>query len=120
MFATDVAARGLDISGVDFVVHYQMPRSPEVYVHRSGRTARGGACGLSIALVEPVDVQAHRRLCAELGTPDGLPELPIETRLLPKIREVVSLAKRLDKAAHAQSKRVSDAQSWFTLLSLPS
>ena len=53
LLATDVAARGLDVKGVEYVVHYQLPRSAEVYVHRSGRTARAGAGGLSVALVEP-------------------------------------------------------------------
>jgi len=38
LLATDVAARGLDVRGVDCVIHYQLPRSAEVYVHRSGRT----------------------------------------------------------------------------------
>ena len=92
------------------MLHYQLPRSAEVYVHRSGRTARGGACGLSIAFVEPADHKAHRRLCSELGVPDGLPELSVESRLLPKVREVVSIARQLDKASHAQSKRGRDAK----------
>ena len=108
LLATDVAARGLDITGVDFVVHYQLPRSAEVYVHRSGRTARAGTRGLSIALVEPSDTKGHRRLCHELGETDGLPELPIESRLLPKVREVVSIARQLDKAAHVQAKRAQE------------
>ena len=110
LLATDVAARGLDISGVDFVLHYQLPRSAEVYVHRSGRTARGGACGLSIAFVEPSDLKGHRRLCSELGSPDGLPELSVESQLLPKVREVVSIARQLDKASHQQSKAGLDAK----------
>ena len=105
LLATDVAARGLDISGVDHVVHYQLPRSAEVYVHRSGRTARGGACGLSIALIEPSDNKGYRRLCFELEMPDGLPELTIESKRLPKIREALSLARQLDRTAHAASKQ---------------
>ncbi|KAJ3027192.1 ATP-dependent RNA helicase, partial [Rhizophlyctis rosea] len=42
LIASDVAARGLDIPNVEHVVHYQLPRTAELYVHRSGRTARGG------------------------------------------------------------------------------
>ena len=91
--------------GVDHVVHYQLPRSAEVYVHRSGRTARGGACGLSIALIEPSDNKGYRRLCFELEMPDGLPELTIESKRLPKIREALSLARQLDRTAHAASKQ---------------
>ena len=40
LVATDVAARGLDISKIEYVIHYDIARSPQVYVHRSGRTAR--------------------------------------------------------------------------------
>ena len=55
LLCTDVAARGLDIPSVPHVVHYQLPRSSETYVHRSGRTARAGAQGLSLALVDETD-----------------------------------------------------------------
>lgn len=55
LLCTDVAARGLDIPAVPHVVHYQLPRSSEVYVHRSGRVARAGATGLSLALVDETD-----------------------------------------------------------------
>lgn len=110
LLATDVAARGLDIEGVDFVVHYQLPRSAEVYVHRSGRTARASASGLSIALVEPADHKAHHRLCSELKSPGGLPELKIDSVLIPRCREVISIARQLDKAAHLAQRKESSAQ----------
>lgn len=61
LIATDVAARGLDIPGVDLVIHFQLPRSAETYVHRSGRTARGDAGGLSVAVIEPSDQKTYRR-----------------------------------------------------------
>ena len=51
--ATDVAARGLDVVGLDLVVNYDMPPQSEVYVHRIGRTGRAGKTGLSVALVTP-------------------------------------------------------------------
>lgn len=49
--ATDVAARGLDIPALSYVVHYQLPESEEYYTHRSGRTARAGRAGVSMAFV---------------------------------------------------------------------
>ena len=57
-------------------------------MHRSGRTARAAATGLSVVLVDPSDVKAHQRLCRELGSAEGLAELPVESRLLPRVKEV--------------------------------
>lgn len=51
--ATDVAARGIDVAGLSFVIHYQLPDQLEYYTHRSGRTARAGNKGMSLALVHP-------------------------------------------------------------------
>ena len=53
LVATDVAARGLDIPDVRYVVHYHLPKAPAAFVHRSGRTARGSSEGLALALVVP-------------------------------------------------------------------
>ncbi|MCB2148946.1 MAG: DEAD/DEAH box helicase [Deltaproteobacteria bacterium] len=53
LVATDVAARGLDISNLPYVVNYDMPRIPEDYVHRIGRTGRAGESGIAVSLVSP-------------------------------------------------------------------
>jgi ATP-dependent RNA helicase DeaD len=53
LVATDVAARGLDISGISHVINFDVPTSPDVYVHRIGRTARVGRSGRAITLYEP-------------------------------------------------------------------
>ena len=55
LVCTDVAARGLDIPNVQNVLHYQSPFNAEIYVHRSGRTARIGRSGESLALLAPED-----------------------------------------------------------------
>lgn len=62
LLATDVAARGLDIPAVDHVVHFQLPRAADTYVHRSGRTARAGQSGISLALIEPAEKKLWRDL----------------------------------------------------------
>lgn len=53
LIATDVAARGIDVEGLSFVIHHQLPEQTEYYTHRSGRTARAGKKGISLVLIEP-------------------------------------------------------------------
>ncbi|TPE50994.1 DEAD/DEAH box helicase [Amaricoccus solimangrovi] len=62
--ATDVAARGIDLPGLDLVVHADLPTNPETLLHRSGRTGRAGAKGISALIVAPADVRKARRLLA--------------------------------------------------------
>jgi ATP-dependent RNA helicase RhlE len=58
LVATDVASRGLDIEGLPQVINFDIPHSPEDYVHRIGRTGRAGAAGEAISLVAPTDLEA--------------------------------------------------------------
>ncbi len=60
LVATDVAARGIDISGLTFVAHYQLPENDEYYTHRSGRTARAGKEGISMCFVNTSEVKILR------------------------------------------------------------
>ncbi|MFY9178168.1 MAG: ATP-dependent RNA helicase DbpA [Venatoribacter sp.] len=53
LVATDVAARGLDVNDLPAVINYELPRDPEVYVHRIGRTGRAGKSGLALSLASP-------------------------------------------------------------------
>ncbi len=56
LVATDVAARGLDVDDISHIIHYNLPDDPETYTHRSGRTARAGRSGISMALASPREV----------------------------------------------------------------
>ncbi|MBI3295773.1 MAG: ATP-dependent RNA helicase DbpA [Deltaproteobacteria bacterium] len=67
LIATDVAARGLDIAGLDAVVNFDMPREPESYIHRIGRTGRAGATGLSVTFVLPTEHPRLERLWGHIG-----------------------------------------------------
>ena len=67
LVATDVAARGLDIDGVDVVVHYDPPEDHKAYLHRSGRTARAGEAGVAVSLLLWDQVAEAERLRKRLG-----------------------------------------------------
>jgi superfamily II DNA/RNA helicase len=67
LVATDVAARGLDIDGVDVVVHYDPPEDHKAYLHRSGRTARAGETGVAVSLLLWDQVTEAERLRKRLG-----------------------------------------------------
>ncbi|RKT00739.1 DEAD/DEAH box helicase [Flavobacterium sp. 123] len=67
LVATDLAARGIDVKEISYVVNYHLPDVYEVYVHRSGRTARAGAKGLSLTVLQPEEVPEIADFEKELG-----------------------------------------------------
>lgn len=62
LFATDIAARGIDVQGIELVVNYDLPQSPEDYVHRIGRTGRAGMAGHAISFAMPDQEQDVRQI----------------------------------------------------------
>lgn len=66
LIATDIAARGIDVSGISLVINYDLPNVPETYVHRIGRTARAGAGGRAIAFCTPEERSELRRIEATI------------------------------------------------------
>ncbi|MBM3685565.1 MAG: DEAD/DEAH box helicase [Actinobacteria bacterium] len=92
LVATDVAARGLDVDHLSHVVNYDLPSSPEVYVHRIGRVGRAGREGVALSLVEP----RERRMLAAIEKLIGAP-IPIEK--VPSIADVRMM--RLERSREA-------------------
>jgi superfamily II DNA/RNA helicase len=74
LVATDVAARGLDVSGVTHVINYDCPEDPDTYTHRIGRTGRAGATGVALTFVDWEDMPRWRIIDKTLGM--DLPEPP--------------------------------------------
>uniref|UniRef100_A0A8P4K9R6 ATP-dependent RNA helicase n=1 Tax=Dicentrarchus labrax TaxID=13489 RepID=A0A8P4K9R6_DICLA len=112
LLTTDVAARGLDIPNVEHVIHYQVPRTSETYVHRSGRTARATKEGLSLLLIGPDDVMNFKKIYKTLGKDEELPMFPIETKCMEAIKERVNLARQIEKIEF-HNCREKHHNSWF-------
>lgn len=62
LIATDVAARGIDVTGITHVINYELPDDVEVYTHRSGRTGRAGKSGISVSIVTPKEIYRLRQI----------------------------------------------------------
>lgn len=60
--ATDVAARGIDVNDITHVINYELPDDPEVYTHRSGRTARAGKSGICMSIIAPKEIGTIRQI----------------------------------------------------------
>ncbi|OON19469.1 DEAD/DEAH box helicase [Opisthorchis viverrini] len=123
LLASDVAARGLDLatvdgsnaSGVAWVVHFEVPRTAELYIHRRGRTARANRFGTSLLFVCPEEMPLWRRLATSLKRTDpDLPDLPSEPShfQLVACEKIVNLAKQLDLAEHSAVRRAAN-EDWF-------
>jgi len=91
LVATDVAARGLDVTGISHVINYDLPKTWEDYINRIGRTGRAGASGIAISLASYKDISDLERIEHFLGQPlpqhviPGLePTLPLPTALAKK------------------------------------
>ncbi|VDN50458.1 unnamed protein product [Dracunculus medinensis] len=105
LLATDVAARGLDVQNVEHVIHYQIPKTAELYIHRSGRTARASHRGLTILLVDLLDVQFYRRICQNLNREKDLSIFPIDSQnLYSALKERVGVATDLESVEYRIKK----------------
>jgi len=67
LVATDIAQRGLDVEGISHVVNYDVPKDPEDYTHRIGRTARAGAVGTAVTFLAAADLGAFKSLTYHIG-----------------------------------------------------
>jgi superfamily II DNA/RNA helicase len=112
LIATDVAARGLDVPAVSYVIHYAMPHSAEAFVHRCGRTARASTAGLALALVGPDDQKRYARTMGALGMEEGLPEFPVDDRFARRLVARLSLARRIAVEGMKLNKDAAE-QHWL-------
>ncbi len=87
LVATDVAARGIDISDLAYVINYTTSDSPEVYVHRTGRTGRAGKSGIAISLVSGLDIGNFKFMQTVSGIVVKEKKVPTEKDLAQRAQE---------------------------------
>jgi ATP-dependent RNA helicase DDX24/MAK5 len=115
LIATDIAARGLDIAGVQLIVHYHLPRTAEMYVHRSGRTARAQTAGSSIIICSPDEMGGFKRLIGKIHEMDESRKRPVQVididrRVVSRLKPRSTLAKKLADVTLAKEKSNSEDQ----------
>lgn len=115
LVATDIAARGIDIGGINLVVNFDLPEVPETYVHRIGRTARAGASGLAVSFCAPDDrglLKAIERLigrpvpatAAAKGAASPAPQAPRSEKAAQRPRHA-------QRPAHADGRKRTDGRN---------
>ena len=81
LVATDIAARGIDVTGIELVINYDIPAEDDAYVHRIGRTGRAGQPGLAVTFARPDqggDIKSIENLTGVRITQASIPDLPDE------------------------------------------
>ena len=105
LVATDVAARGLDIEALPYVVNYDLPHNPEDYVHRIGRTGRAGASGEAISLVSESETRYLKDIERLLGG-------PIDAQIVPGFEpDAAEVPAYQSRTPRAPASHVSPSQS---------
>ena len=91
LVATDVAARGIDVSELDYVFMYDVPQNPEYYIHRSGRTARAGRSGTIIVIATQLEHNALKSIANRYGVTLENRELPTKEMIEEKVSERITV-----------------------------
>ncbi len=117
LVATDVAARGIDVKDLHYVIHYNLPEQFEYYTHRSGRTARAGKKGISLCLVTRQEVKTVNQISRKLGIQFKQVAGPNREGL--EKNRLADWAKKVEKAPAARTNPalVQQAEEAFSKLS---
>ncbi len=116
LVATDVAARGIDISDLAYVINYTTSDSPEVYVHRTGRTGRAGKSGVAVSLISGLDIGNFKHMQIVIGIKIAEKKVPTERDLArrAKKREQGNVADETDALKAKAQAELADHSTKVT------
>jgi len=116
LVATDVASRGIDIPNVDYVIHYNVPRNVEIFIHRSGRTARANRNGMSVLMISPLvhEIHSFKRIShiLNIDKDTDMPELVAEMNVITRARTRVKLSRQIITRDSTQ-RQAQSKEDWF-------
>lgn len=104
LVATDIAARGIDVQGIELVINYDLPDNSEDYVHRIGRTGRAGKTGRAISFVQPTQIREIREIERLIKK-----NIPVKNTV-PEVEKQIK--HRLDKPAQRPHQKPQRKKSW--------
>ncbi|KAL7717923.1 ATP-dependent RNA helicase mak5 [Entamoeba marina] len=107
LVTTDVAARGIDIPDINTVIHYDLPRTTEIYVHRSGRTARAGRSGKCIVLVEKENKKSYEAILRSLKKED-FASIHLDAKAFNLSKQILIIARKICKFGSDKKKITGD------------
>jgi ATP-dependent RNA helicase RhlE len=96
LVATDIAARGIDIEALDYVVNFELPEVPETYIHRIGRTGRAGLSGMALSLVDPAEQKLLTQVEKHINSNIQVVGHKYQIQSQPKHREITSEKPKAD------------------------
>ena len=119
LVATDVAARGIHVDGVELVIHYDLPEDHKAYIHRSGRTARAGNKGIVFSIIQPDQKRAATKMQTRVGISDSfykvepkeLSELNTSTKIIHKRVSETEKTSINKPSAHRTSNKSKSSNS---------
>ncbi|KII73096.1 DEAD-box ATP-dependent RNA helicase 13 [Thelohanellus kitauei] len=119
MIATDVASRGLDFPDIETIVHYNVPTNPDIYVHRSGRTARQFKCGSSVLIVNPSGVKYYHQIVQSLNREKDMEEYDVDLSQIKRYQNLIHKCSELTDKCF-QIRKWESCNRWFKEKSIAS
>src|SRR5690606_36197643 len=113
LVATDIAARGIDIDALDYVINFDLPEVPETYIHRIGRTGRAGLNGIALSFVDPQEMKLLNQIEKHINTKIAIQKHIFMTQVVEQNLESTPTKKTLQPTKSKIPKRDSNLPDYL-------